>query len=96
MSFDKVYFNQPCSTLDNPNTLLSLSSSLIKILLSVLNWYGYMLQDEVNDPVKVAYALAVNTLNTWRRNEVEQRFSANSSPPTARITTSVPSPSQAS
>jgi hypothetical protein len=30
MSFDKVDFNQPYSTLDKPNPLLSLSSSLIK------------------------------------------------------------------
>jgi hypothetical protein len=55
-----------------------------------------MLQDATNDPVKVVYSLNVNTLNTWRRNEVAQRFSTNSSPPTAPIPTSVPSPSQAS
>jgi hypothetical protein len=45
MSFDKVDFNQPYSTLDKPDTLLSLSFSLLKKLLSVQSWYGYMLQD---------------------------------------------------
>jgi hypothetical protein len=68
---------------------------LIKKLLSVQTWYGYTLQDEANDPVKVVYSLTVNTLNTWRRNEVVQRFITNSLPPTAPIPTSVPSPSQA-
>jgi hypothetical protein len=89
MSFDKVDFNQPYSTLDEPDTLLSL-------FLSVKSWYGYMLQDATNDPVKDVYSLNVSTLNTWRSNEVAQRFSTTSSPPTAPITTSVPSPSQAS
>jgi hypothetical protein len=55
-----------------------------------------MLQDETNDPVRVVYSLNVNTMNTWLRNEVVQCFSNNSSPPTAPIPTSVPSPSQAS
>jgi hypothetical protein len=35
MSFDPVDVNQPYSTLEKPDTLLSLSSSLIKKLLSV-------------------------------------------------------------
>jgi hypothetical protein len=48
MSFDKVDFNQPYSTLDKPDTFLIMSSSLIKKLLSVQSWYGYMLQDEAN------------------------------------------------
>jgi hypothetical protein len=77
VSFDKVDFNQPYSTLDKPDTLLSLSSCLIKKLLSLQSWYGYMLHDAANDPV--------NTLNTWRRNEVAQCFSTNSSPPTAPL-----------
>jgi hypothetical protein len=60
MSFHVVAFNQPWCALENPNTLLSLSSSLIKKLLSVQSWYGYRLQDETNDSVKVVYSLTVN------------------------------------
>jgi hypothetical protein len=54
-----------------------------------------MLQDAKNDPVKVVYSLNANNLNTWRRNEVVQRFSSISSSSTAPIH-SVPSCSQAS
>jgi hypothetical protein len=57
MSFNKVDFNQPYSTLEKPDTLLFLSSSLIKKLLSVQSWYGYMLQDSTNDPVQAKYRI---------------------------------------
>jgi hypothetical protein len=55
-----------------------------------------MLQDARNDPVKVVYSLKVNTLNTWRWNEVTQCFSTNYSPSISPIPISLPSPSQES
>jgi hypothetical protein len=53
MSFNEEDLNQPYSTLSNPDTLLSLSPALIKKLLSVQSWYGYMLQD---DPTIIVYS----------------------------------------
>ena len=40
MSFEEIDFDKAYSNLDNPDTLLSLSTSLIKKLLSVQSWYA--------------------------------------------------------
>jgi hypothetical protein len=48
-------------------------------LLSVQFWYGYMLQDDDNDPIIIVYSLTTNILSTWRHNQVVQRFSTESS-----------------
>ena len=79
MSFDEVDLSKTYSKLSNPDTLLSLPPALIKKLLSVQSWYGYMLQDDNNDPIIIVYSLTASYLNTWRRNQVVQRFSTDSS-----------------
>jgi hypothetical protein len=56
MSFNAIDLNQSYSTLDKPNIILPLSASLIKKLISVQSWYGNMLKEETNDPVKVVYS----------------------------------------
>jgi hypothetical protein len=59
-------------------------------------WYGHILQDETNNPVKVVYSLTVNYLNTWHWKKLVQLFGTNSSSLTVPTTTPVSSPSQAS
>jgi hypothetical protein len=100
MSFEEVEFDKHYNNLSNPDMLLSLSTSLINKLLSVQSWYAYMLQYDDNDPVNVVYSLTTKVLSTWRRNQVEQRLSTDSSfktpPPSVAETTpstTVPSPS---
>jgi hypothetical protein len=79
MSFEDVDFDKNYNNLSIPDMLLSLSTSLIKKLLSVQSWYAYMLQDDGNDPVIVVYSLTPKVLSTWRRNQVVQRLSTDSS-----------------
>jgi hypothetical protein len=92
MSFGEIEFRKPYSALDQPDILLSLSTSLIKKLLSVQSWYGYMLQDNNNDPVLVVYSLTTNTLNAWRQNEVLQRFSTEPTVPRESVSSIATSP----
>jgi hypothetical protein len=75
MSFNEEDLNQPYSTFSIPDTLLSLSPALIKKLLSVIFWHGYMLQDDDNGPIIIVYSLTTTILSTWKRNQVVQRFS---------------------
>ena len=59
------------------------------------SWYAYMLQDDGNDPVIVVYSLTPKTLSAWRRNQVVQRFSTDSSsnPPPPSVPETSPSTS---
>jgi hypothetical protein len=79
ISSNEENLNQPYSTLSTPDTILSLSPALIKNLLSVQSWYGYMLQDDDNDPITIVFSLTTTILSNWQRNQVVQRFSTNSS-----------------
>jgi hypothetical protein len=56
-----------------------LSTALIKKLLSVQAWYGYMIQDDDNDPIIIVYSLTTNILSIWQWNQVVQQFSTDSS-----------------
>jgi hypothetical protein len=93
MSFEEVDFDKHYSYLSNPDMLLSLSTSLIKKLLSVQSWYAYMLQDVDSDPVIVVYSLTPKVLSTWRRNQVVQRHSTDSlfKPPPPSVPETTPS-----
>jgi hypothetical protein len=95
MSFDEIDFDKTYSELSKPDILLPLSTSLIKKLLSMQSWYAYMLQDDDNDPVIVVYSLTPKVLSTWRRNQVVQQLSTDSSfkPPPPSVPETTPSTS---
>jgi len=79
MSFNIDDFGNSYSTLDNPDTHLSLSTSLIKKLLSVQSWYVLQLQESNDDPLVIFHSLTVSVLQSWRNLQAIQRLSISDS-----------------
>ena len=92
MSFSVEDFGNPYSTLDNPTALLSLSTSLIKKLLSVQSWYVSKLQESGGATFTIFYSLTQDTLTAWRNAQMLTRFSIEpTAPSTPKISPIAPS-----
>ena len=92
MSFSVEDFGNPYSTLDNPTALLSLSTSLIKKLLSVQSWYVSKLQESGGATFTIFYSLTQDTLTAWRNAQMLTRFSIEpTAPSTPKISQIAPS-----
>ena len=64
MYFTVVDFGNSYSTLESPTTLLSLSTSLIKKLVSVQSWYVKQLEESNDDDFVIFYSLTTEILHS--------------------------------
>jgi hypothetical protein len=90
MSFSVEVFGNPYSTLDNPTVLLSLSTSLIKKLLSEQSWYVSKLQEPGGATISIFYSLTPDLLNSWRNIQVLTRFSLETPTPSPNPSPTAP------
>jgi len=91
MSFNVEDFGNSYSTLENPTAHLSLSTTLIKKLLSVQSWYVSQLQGKDSATIAIFYSLTPDILNSWRNIQVLSRFSVEPPKSTPNLSSSTPS-----
>jgi hypothetical protein len=74
MCFTDLDFKQNYSDTSNPAIPITLSTILVKRLLSIQSWYCHMQQEYPGEPIHLIYSLTTESLTVWRRIETLKRF----------------------
>jgi hypothetical protein len=89
MCFTDIDFKQTYSVTSDPDIPITLSTMLVKILLSFQSWYGNVQQEYHGDTIHLFYSLTTESLILWRRINSLKSFDL-STPPIPTATTPTP------